>query len=489
MKNILSLIVAGTILIGMVLLVSSFSTFILENEEQFKTEIASEEVDDELDGIVLLVDGNKALINGTLMRIDAAQEKVAPFTVNGQTMVPVQFIANQIGIHISWNNQTAEISFNRIDEEQDNQVAVAMAHSPETHTSSEFEIMHGKLFVSLSELNEILGMHVYENEGMIVISDEQVEFSEKRVDQLISELSVGLPYKVYEHDTFIKGFASIEQAEALVSDQQQATTIYFYSEKVWDRFDRYKVVQEVGDRTEFLQHFEQYHEALSFSKSMEHSKILFRDFTLWQYDYDPHQSYAFIEDVPLILQYPELPRGCEVTSLAMLLNFAGVGVNKLDLAQEIGRDPTPFSRKDGVTTFGNPYDGFVGDMYSLSTAGLGAYHGPIRDLAEAYLPGRIVDMTGAAFEDILQPVSQGVPVWVIVTSTYDLVPENEWYVWHTPSGDVRITYRMHSVLITGYDDQFIYVNDPFGIESKLPRQSFQRGWEQIGSQAITYVPE
>ena len=40
-------------------------------------------------------------------------------------------------------------------------------------------------------------------------------------------------------------------------------------------------------------------------------------------------------DIPAISQNPELPRGCEVTSLVMLLNSAGVNVNKMVLAEKV----------------------------------------------------------------------------------------------------------------------------------------------------------
>ncbi|MDF2792158.1 MAG: hypothetical protein K0S80_5260, partial [Neobacillus sp.] len=46
-----------------------------------------------------------------------------------------------------------------------------------------------------------------------------------------------------------------------------------------------------------------------------------------------------IVDVPHIQQMPELQRGCEVTSLAMLLQYAGVSVDKMTLASEITTIP------------------------------------------------------------------------------------------------------------------------------------------------------
>lgn len=199
---------------------------------------------------------------------------------------------------------------------------------------------------------------------------------------------------------------------------------------------------------------------------------------------------SVIIDAPLIKQYPELPRGCEVTSLAMLLQFAGENVDKMTLANEVKKDPTPYSVSGGKVYFGNPHDGFVGDMYNLQNPGLGVFHEPIRELAEQYLPGRIIDMTGSDFEKLKIPLSAEQPVWVIINTAYQKISEDLFQTWETPSGAVKVTSKEHSVLVTGYDDQFIYFNDPLtGIKNKTaPIQDFKEAWVQMGSQAITILP-
>lgn len=196
-------------------------------------------------------------------------------------------------------------------------------------------------------------------------------------------------------------------------------------------------------------------------------------------------------DVPAIRQLPELPRGCEVTSLAMLLEDAGVQTDKLTLAKQIKKDPTPFQRKNGKVYFGHPNDGFVGDMYSLTTPGLGVYHKPIKQLAEMYLPDRIIDLTGSDFSVLQQYLSKGVPIWIITNSTYKKLPESAFREWETPRGPIKITYYEHSVVITGYDQDYIYFNDPLTGEKnkKAPRADFLDAWAQMGRQAITYQPD
>ncbi|MBT2687481.1 C39 family peptidase [Bacillus sp. ISL-47] len=188
-------------------------------------------------------------------------------------------------------------------------------------------------------------------------------------------------------------------------------------------------------------------------------------------------------DAPHYLQKPELERGCEVTSLAMLLNNAGVETDKMTLSEEINR--VPFE-EDGYK--GNIHEGFVGNMRTLDEPGLGAYHEPVAELAENYLPGKIKDLTGSDFDKIIEQLDDGRPVWVIITSTYDVLPESEWETWETKDGPIKVTYRMHAVLVTGYDDEHIYANDPLKEKNtQYPKNEFIAGWEQIGKQAITYV--
>jgi uncharacterized protein YvpB len=189
-------------------------------------------------------------------------------------------------------------------------------------------------------------------------------------------------------------------------------------------------------------------------------------------------------NVPHIQQMPELPRGCEVTSLAMLLQYAGVSVDKMTLANEI--TTIPFRDSNGLN--GNPNDGFVGDIYSFDNPGYGVYHAPIAALAEIYLPGRIIDLSGGTIDSVYNMIANGSPVWVITNSRFSQLPESEFTTWQTSSGEIQITYREHSVLVVGYDENNVYLNDPLAEQpyTAVPRDSFEESWIQMGKQAISY---
>lgn len=216
--------------------------------------------------------------------------------------------------------------------------------------------------------------------------------------------------------------------------------------------------------------------------SAEYKSDVHIDRTVVVYQKEPIMKESILLTIPALQQFPELPRGCEVTSLAMLLNFAGVSVDKLTLADEIPKVPY-FS--DGY--FGNPHQGFVGNMYTYNQPGLGVYHEVIEDHASQYLPGQIENLTGDPFSSMQKKLNAGKPVWVIVGSTFSFLPEEQWETWNTKEGEIKITRRMHSVLVTGYDENNVYFNDPFYPDQNKSAnlQSFVASWTQFGSQAIS----
>jgi len=192
-----------------------------------------------------------------------------------------------------------------------------------------------------------------------------------------------------------------------------------------------------------------------------------------------------IYGVPMIYQLPALPRGCEVTSLAMLLNFRGIGVDKMQLADEIHRDQTPGGIVNGRVYMGNPNYGFIGNMHDIAEFGYGVYHRPIFALLRNYYPSQAVDITGGEFEDLLQFIARDIPVWIVTNTRFHYLPLYQFFTAHTPDGEHRATWRMHAVLVTGYNQDSVFFNDPLGNASSANRASFAAAWAQMGSQAVT----
>lgn len=193
-------------------------------------------------------------------------------------------------------------------------------------------------------------------------------------------------------------------------------------------------------------------------------------------------------DIPIMAQRPELIRGCESTALAMFLShYTDREISKIEVAEKLRRDETPKTTVNGMISFGDMNKGFVGSMTDRVQPGLGAYVEPVYDVAKEYVEG-VYNITGVSFEQILNFVGDGQPVWVITPANYNKVSEYVIQHWITPSGYMEVTYLEHSVVIVGYDETYVYLNDPQqGRIIKQPRISFQIGWENQGSQALVVL--
>lgn len=384
------------------------------------------------DDLVLMHYSQTARHGRYLVPIDDTVKDAAPYTSQGETFVPARFLAKRLDTTMTYNAETGSVKL--LSDEGNIEF-----------DRSKTEVKGGLTYIPLRKTSEAFGRYLQVHDGVVLLSKKERSPSNEQWEEWRAELAANLAYDAY-------GPYSV------------------------DMQGRYMAL------------FKTWSEAVAYARKAPGRTVLYRgEHTLWDPTKEPPAS-IHNSGAPFILQLPELPRGCEVTALAMLLQHDGIKVDKMELAKNIRRDPTPYAKSGGVTSFGNPHDGFVGDIYTFKNPGLGVYHEPIAELAEKYAPGRVLDITGTSFDHLLWTVGQGSPVWVIHTTLYDAVPASAWQTWQTPSGKIQITYYMHSLLVTGYDSTYVYVHDPLGRAKKIKREAFQRGWEQMGSQAIYLAP-
>ncbi|WP_051348409.1 C39 family peptidase [Peribacillus kribbensis] len=193
-------------------------------------------------------------------------------------------------------------------------------------------------------------------------------------------------------------------------------------------------------------------------------------------------------DVPLVKQNPELKYGCEITSLAMVLQYAGIHVDKMTLSRQIKieNDPLITSKSGNILRWGDPEKGFVGDMTGVSKRGYAVYDKPIVDLMERYLPGRTVNLTKNDFSSILFHLSNGSPVITWTTGDYRVPDRPE--SWKHGNKIIHTPMDLHAVVVCGYDSQYLYLNDPLSGQKSLsvPKSVFIQSWKALGCRAVSY---
>ncbi|PZE22565.1 C39 family peptidase [Paenibacillus xerothermodurans] len=201
----------------------------------------------------------------------------------------------------------------------------------------------------------------------------------------------------------------------------------------------------------------------------------------------PAPAKSAMLEAPVVRQLPELPSGCELTSLTMLLQFYGVQKDKMKLLPEMKRDTTPLRMgKNGEIVFwGNPNTGFVGEITGAAK-GFGIYHTALFELQHKYIPTAI-DLTNEPFHKLEQQLREGIPS--VVWTTIDYKVPNKWTVWDTPIGPIKTTFMEHAVLLVGFDEQNVYVNDPLSgkAQVKIDKAQFLQTWEAMGRQALSYT--
>lgn len=188
-------------------------------------------------------------------------------------------------------------------------------------------------------------------------------------------------------------------------------------------------------------------------------------------------------DVPMILQNPELPTGCEATSLTMLLNYSGFSVSKSTIAEHMPKYGIYY--RNGVMYGPDYYTTFPGSPFNSS--GYGCYTPCMVSAADNYFKSigrndvRLKEITGANFYDLYDYIDIGKPV--MIWATMYMIAPRDTDTWTTPEGK-RLTWHgnEHCLVLTGYDKNqgIVYINDPLVGKTTYNAEQVRTRFEQMG---------
>lgn len=136
------------------------------------------------------------------------------------------------------------------------------------------------------------------------------------------------------------------------------------------------------------------------------------------------KNYFHRININCILQNPELPSGCEITSLTMSLNYNGYKVDKIELSDNFLPKGKIGETDYNVAFVGNPKD----------NTGFGCYAPVIVNTANNYLKSveskkTAFNLTGSSLQEIFKYIDSNIPVIVWVTNEMKApYISRTWYV-------------------------------------------------------------
>ena len=182
--------------------------------------------------------------------------------------------------------------------------------------------------------------------------------------------------------------------------------------------------------------------------------------------------------VPILLQIPKFPTGCEAISLLMVLRYYGFGISDDALI-------------DGYLKYwSEDYPvGFRGDPRS-DDGGM-MWPPALVDTANAYLDTqdtnrRAEDVSGTNFDVLMEYVDKNIPVIVWVTERFSNNLDYDGVVFDYDEKEYSSHYGSHCIVITGYDDtnDSIIINNPQVGEETIEKYQLWAVYDSCGKLAV-----
>ena len=197
-------------------------------------------------------------------------------------------------------------------------------------------------------------------------------------------------------------------------------------------------------------------------------------------------------NVPQILQNPELPNGCEITSLCEVLNYLGFPADKCELADHyLPRSECWWGADPDLVYMGDPHR-----EDESPQCGYYCFAGPIVAAAKAWLrdhgaEGRWLptDLTGAEEEELVEQLRLGRPFIFWASLHFDDIAFDSCGAYPLPDGrEHRVFHHLHCMVCCGVDESCFTVADPLNFNRRVPREQFMKIYRQLGRRAIVLLP-
>lgn len=194
-----------------------------------------------------------------------------------------------------------------------------------------------------------------------------------------------------------------------------------------------------------------------------------------------------ISNVPYLNQISlGYPTGCEAVSAAMVLKYKGFNVSAKNVIDNTKNGSKKYRNSNGVWYGANPFEEFVGHPSNgLSKGSYGVFAKPITNSMKVFAGNRVKNISGSSENELFRQVSKGNPVVVWCVKNGGNLTNGVVWQYKDGSGSYQELVGEHCAVLIGYDENYVYLNDPSaGKNVKQSKSKFISNWKKLFSQAI-----
>ena len=191
-------------------------------------------------------------------------------------------------------------------------------------------------------------------------------------------------------------------------------------------------------------------------------------------------------NIPVVKQHPELPNGCEITSLTATLKYLGLNIGKMEMAKHY-LPMKDFWVSNQKLYAPDPYEYFVG--YPWQKNGWFCYAPPIVSAANNYfskngLSYHAVDYSKKTMADFEEALNNNNPIVIWVTR--EMTRVRRILKWHDPiNGNIQtVPVNLHCVVLRGISGGKVHYMDPIHGNQVASVNIFFARYNELGSHAV-----